>query len=217
MGNEDYLSISEFYDVVKKITLSHPPMTKFDYSNTPYFLFSMLVEEVTGESLRDYAKKRIFDPLGMHRTLYHDDMVEIIKDRATGYKKRKEGGFAIDMTNIYTVGDGGLHTSINEFIKWDRNFYTPKIGKNPSAFLEAMNTPNSMIKSGENLYANGQSVGVRNGHAVFRHSGSWLGFSTYYARYPDQQLSVVVFCNDTGQSPKQYADKIADVYLKSPG
>jgi CubicO group peptidase (beta-lactamase class C family) len=214
MGNEDYLSIVEFYDVIKKIPLSHPPMTKFDYSNTPYFLFSMLVEEVTGQSLRDYAKKRIFDPLGMNRTLFHDARVEIIKNRATGYKKREGGGFVIDMTNLYTVGDGGVHTSINDFIKWDRNFYVPKIGKDPQLFLETMNTPNSMIKSGERLYANGQSVGTRNGHTVFSHSGSWLGFRTYYVRYPERQLSVVVFCNDAGQSPGLYANKIADVFLE---
>ncbi|MCZ6855334.1 MAG: serine hydrolase, partial [Gammaproteobacteria bacterium] len=55
MGNEDYLSISEFYDVIKKIPLSHAPMTKYAYSNTNYFLFSMLVKAVTGKSLRDYA------------------------------------------------------------------------------------------------------------------------------------------------------------------
>jgi CubicO group peptidase (beta-lactamase class C family) len=215
MGNEDYLSISEFYDVIKKIPLSHPPMTKFDYSNTNYFLFSMLVEAVTGQSLRDYAKARIFEPLAMDSTLFHDDMVEIIKNRATGYKTREGGGFVNDMTNLYTVGDGGIHTSINDFIKWDQNFYQPKLGKDPAAFLQTMNTPNSMIKNNGWLYANGQGVGTHDGRTVFSHSGGWLGFSTYYVRYPEQQLSVVIFCNDAGQEPKQYARKISALYLNN--
>jgi len=204
MGNEDYLSISEFYDVVKRIPLSHAPMTKFDYSNTNYFLFSMLVEAVTGRSLRDYAKERIFDPLGMSHTLFHDDMVEIIKNRATGYKQKEGGGFVIDMTNLYTVGDGGVHTSINDFIRWDQNFYNPKLGKDPAAFLKLMNTPNSKFTSDGSFYANGQNISNRDGRTVYSHSGSWLGFRTYYVRYPGQSLSIVTFCNDADHLEKAH-------------
>lgn len=223
MGNEDYLSINEFYDVIKKIPLSHAPMTKFDYSNTNYFLFSMLVEEVTGQSLRDYAKERIFDPLGMNDTLFHDDMVEIIKNRATGYKRNEDGNLVNDMTNLYTVGDGGVHTSINDFIKWDQNFYAPKLGKDPQAFLELMISPNSRFaddgsfytndQTDGTFYGNGQNIWNSNGHPVYSHSGGWLGFSAYYIRYPDQSLSVVALCNDADQSPSQYSREVIELYI----
>jgi CubicO group peptidase (beta-lactamase class C family) len=223
MGNEDYLSISEFYDVIKKIPLGHAPMTKFEYSNTNYFLFSMLVEEVTGQSLRDYSKERIFDPLGMDDTVIHDDMVEIIKNRASGYKRNEEGEFVNDMTNLYSVGDGGLHTSINDFIKWDQNFYNPKLGKDPAAFLEFMNKPNSRFTDDGSFYANDQTEGTfygngqnmwnSDGQPVFSHSGGWLGFSAYYIRYPEQSLSVVTFCNDADQWPSRYSQEIVELYL----
>ena len=214
MGNEDYLSISEFYDVIKKMPLSHAPMTKFEYSNTNYFLFSMLVEAMTGQSLRDYAKERIFEPLGMHDTLFHDDMVEIIKNRASGYKQKEGGGFVNDMTNLYTVGDGGVHTSINDFIKWDQNFYEPKLGKDPEALLKLMNSPNSRFADDGTFYGNGQNIWNSDGHAVYSHSGGWLGFSAYYIRYPDQSLSVVTFCNDADQSPSIYSREIIELYLQ---
>ena len=213
MGNEDYLSISEFYDVIKKIPLSHPPMTKFDYSNTNYFLFSMLVEEVSGQSLRRFAKQRIFDPLGMHNTLFHDDNFELIKQRAYGYKQTEGGGFVNDMTNFYTVGDGGLHTSINDFIKWDQNFYKPKLGKDPEAFIQLLNTPNSDLAEDGLLYANGQNVDTSSGRSVFSHSGGWLGFSTYYIRDPEKRLSVVTFCNDAEQWPSRYSQAVLELYL----
>lgn len=216
MGNEDYLSIREFYDVVKKIPLGHAPMTKFDYSNTNYFLFSMLVEEVTGESLREYAKRRIFAPLGMNHTLFHDDMVEIIKNRASGYKRNENGEFVNDMTNLYTVGDGGLHTSINDFFKWDQNFYKPKLGNDPEVFLKLLNTPNSRFADDGALYGNGQNIRSSDGHTVYSHSGSWLGFSTYYIRHPDQNLSVVTFCNDADLAPSDYSREVFDLYLEYP-
>jgi CubicO group peptidase (beta-lactamase class C family) len=214
MGNEDYLAISEFYDVIKKLPLSHPPMTKFDYSNTNYFLFSMLVEAVSGQSLRQFAKARIFDPLGMENTLFHDDNFELIKQRAYGYKQTEGGGFVNDMTNLYTVGDGGLHTSINDFIKWDRNFYEPKLGKDPQAFLRLLNTPNSDLGEDGMLYANGQNIDTSKGRTVFSHSGSWLGFSTYYIRDPEKKLSVVTLCNSADLWPGRYSLEVLDLYLR---
>jgi CubicO group peptidase (beta-lactamase class C family) len=224
MGNEDYLSIGEFYNVIKQIPLSHAPLTTYDYSNTSYFLFSMLVEEVTGQSLRDYSKERIFDPLGMHDTLFHDNMVEIIKNRASGYKRNAEGEFVNDMTNLYAVGDGGLHTSINDFIKWDQNFYEPKLGKDPEAFIRLMTTPNTRIavdgsvdasdQTKGRFYGNGQNIWHSDGRPVFSHSGSWLGFRTFYIRYPEQNLSVVTLCNDARQRPGRYSNEVIELYLE---
>ena len=37
--------------------LAQPPGEGFRYSNLAYFLLSMLIEEVTGESLREYARR----------------------------------------------------------------------------------------------------------------------------------------------------------------
>ncbi len=63
LGNEDYLSIKEFYDVVKKVSLRNKPDSQSDYSNLAYFLLSMLVEEVACEALREYPHLLVFTPL----------------------------------------------------------------------------------------------------------------------------------------------------------
>jgi CubicO group peptidase (beta-lactamase class C family) len=213
LGNEDYLTIREFYDVVKKVPLSHQPDTKFQYSNLAYFLLSMLVEERSGMSLRNYAEKHIFTPLDMGNSFFSDDGIELIKNRAYGYKPNKEGVYVNDMTNLFWVGDGGLHTTVVDLIKWDGNFYNPLIGKNPKAFAELMNTPNSQHIARNDLYANGQFAGKIEAHDVFRHSGGWLGFSTFYARFQEDKFSVAVLCNDASQKPEDYAAKIARLYF----
>lgn len=215
LGNEDYLTIKEFYDVVKKVPLSLQPDTKFQYSNLAYFLFSMLVEERSGLTLRAYAEKHIFAPLGMGKTLFSDEPVEIIKHRAYGYKPKKEGGYVTDMTNLFWGGDGGLHTSVEDFIKWDQNFYNPRVGESPDVLIKAMNTPNSQHIARGDLYANGQFVGQMQGRNVFRHSGGWLGVSTYYARFQEDHFSVVILCNNASESPSKYADEVAKLYFNS--
>ncbi|MBL4602190.1 MAG: beta-lactamase family protein [Emcibacteraceae bacterium] len=213
LGNEDYLTNDEFYEVVKHIKLIYPPETKMVYSNLAYYLLSILVEKQTGLSLRQYSKKHIFEPLAMNDTLFSDNGVEIIKNRASGYAPREDGGFKIDMTNLFIVGDGGLHTSVNDFLKWDQNFYKPRVGKNPAELVKQLNTPTSEFKFGENFYANGQSVTTIDGHRAFAHSGGWLGTSTYYIRFPDDKFSVVTLCNNVNQSPSDHSKAIAKLYF----
>lgn len=215
LGNEDYLTIQEFYDVMKNVPLKHEPNAKFYYSNNAYFLLSMLVEKVTGESLRAYAKKRIFEPLGMDTTFFSDDPVEIVKNRASGYKKNTSGEFVTDMTNLFWVGDGGLHTNLEDMLKWDQNFYRPKIGKNPKQLIALLNQPNSDHKTQDgSYYANGQFVENLYGHLSYSHSGGWLGTSTYYSRTPDKGISVILMCNDAGIDPEAMGKKLQEHLLK---
>ena len=214
LGNEDYVTIKEFYDIVKKVKLNHVPGSTYEYSNLAYFLFSMLVEEVTGQTLKQFADERIFKPLEMNKTHFIDNGLEIIKKRATGYAPSEDGGFVTDMTNLYMVGDGGLHTSVNEFINWDQSFYTPKLGKSPAKLIKKFNTPPSDWKFEEAPYANGQRVTEIDGRRAFTHSGGWLGTSTYYMRFPDDQFSVVTLCNDVSQEPGKHSNKVAELFFK---
>lgn len=196
LGNEDYLRIEEFYDVVKRVPLAAPPEQAFRYSNLAYFLLSMLVEAVSGESLREYAERRIFAPLGMRDTFFSDDPVELVPNRAYGYKRNAAGEWINDMTNLFWVGDGGLHTTLDDLALWDRNFYRPTVGDDPTALIARMNTPNSDFDARGARYANGQFVSEIEGTALFAHSGGWLGTLTYYGRLPAREASLFMLCND---------------------
>lgn len=226
-GNEDYLTISEFYDVVKTVPLALKPDQKFQYSNLAYFLLSMLVEEVSGKRLRDYTDTKIFKLLGMTNTFFSDDPVEIIKNRAMGYKKNNDGIYVSDMTNLFWVGDGGLHTNLDDLLKWDQNFYQPKLGKNPLQLIALMNTPNShhksdimnppnsRHKSDDDVYANGQFVGKTLARKSYAHTGSWLGTLTHYARFPEDKFSLVLMCNDASVQRNDIVDDILELYFNS--
>jgi CubicO group peptidase (beta-lactamase class C family) len=49
------------------------------------------------------------------------------------------------------------------------------------------------------------------------HSGSWVGFQTGIARYPDAKLSIVVLTNRREANPGAYIDAITDIYLPEQG
>jgi CubicO group peptidase (beta-lactamase class C family) len=213
IGNEDYLTIAEFYDVVKRVSLRHAPNEKYEYSNLGYFLLSMLVEEVSGETLRQYAHRRIFQPLGMDSTFFSDEPAEIVSKRASGYRPSAEG-YVTDMTNLFWVGDGGLHTNVEDLAIWDQHFYNPRLGRNPEELMAQFLTPNSVFPSGDGtLYANGQNIGELDGRERIAHGGGWLGVTTYYARYPDDKFSTIILCNDVGLSPYNFSRAIEQAWF----
>ena len=51
--------------------LASAPGTKFVYSDINFILLGFIVETLSGESLDVYARKHIFQPLGMTQTRYH--------------------------------------------------------------------------------------------------------------------------------------------------
>jgi|TARA_B110000483_G_scaffold231131_1_gene297154 CubicO group peptidase (beta-lactamase class C family) len=213
LGNQDYLTNEEFYSLVKTLGLKSPPLEKLEYSNMGYVILTLLVETVSGESLREFSDKRIFKPLNMSNTFFSDDPVEIIPNRASGYRPQGED-FVTDMTNLFWVGDGGLHTNLDDMLKWDQNFYDSKLGQNPEAIMTLFLTPNSELKDDGRLYANGQFVSEYDGAKIYSHSGGWLGTSTLYARIPNSGFSSVIMCNDVSQSPTEYWLRIVDEYLQ---
>jgi len=88
--NED--EIAEYLSKVRGVNFN--PGSKFSYSNSGYFLLSQLVKRVTGKTLRQFAQKELFGPLGMNHTHYHNNFHEIVPLRASGYSPT-ENGFEI--------------------------------------------------------------------------------------------------------------------------
>lgn len=214
-GNTDYMTREELYELVQQIDLSEKPNTKTIYSNVAYYLLSVLVERVSGESLRVYADKKIFKPLGMSDTFFADDPVEIIRNRANGYRLTDEGSYVVDMTNLYWVGDGGVFSTIDDMAIWDQHFYKPKLGKEPKKLMQRYNSPNSKLDWEGGFYANGQAIGNKFGVETFMHSGGWHGTSTYYHRFPAKKLSVIVLCNRVHEPSWNHANDIAYMIIRN--
>lgn len=208
----DYLSISDLYGYLQDVPLRYSPNEQFHYSNITYFLFSMLVEEVTGQTLAEYAHQNIFQPLGMSDTVLLDSPSPVVDNRATGYDKVRERYVRLD-TNQHWVGDSNLYTSIGDMLTWDRHFYDPLLGADPESLIEGFNQPNSSILYNESLYANGQFVTERYEQPVYSHDGWHAGSKTYYERYPESEFSIVILCNDASRDPVAFARFISQYYF----
>src|SRR3954452_713872 len=79
--------------------LDFRPGDEHSYSNSGYFLLSLVVKRASGKTLRQFAQERIFGPLGMASTRYLDDHTEVVPRRAASYGPGDDGRFKVQMSN----------------------------------------------------------------------------------------------------------------------
>ena len=230
-GNEDYLTNKEFHDLIKTLPLIRKPEKKFHYSNTGYVLLALVAENASGMSLREFAEKEIFKPLGMNNSFFNDDVNLPFKNRADAYTPIDDESdkYKINVTNLSWVGDGGVYTSLNDFIKWDENFYENKLGMGGQSLIQTMemafeetkvskrNQKMDKEKENENTYAFAQNLAYYNGYKRWSHSGSWVGWLAHYARFPELRFSTIVFCNTNEIDATIISDKVVDIYFEALG
>ncbi len=212
--DDDYFTDAEVVDLLaRQRELNFKPGEEHLYSNSGYFLQSQIVKKASGKSLREYAEEKIFQPLGMTNTHFHDDHQRIVKNRASGYAPKKGGGFVISMTTLPMTGDGGVFTSVEDLFLWDLNFYDNRLGENGQELIGKIQTP-GVLNNGEKLdYAFGLGIGEHKGLTMVSHGGAFVGFRADMIRFPEQRLSVICLANLSTFDPSGMAKKVADIYL----
>jgi CubicO group peptidase (beta-lactamase class C family) len=192
--------------------LNFTPGTRWSYSNTGFNLAAMIVERVSKTSFQEFTRARLFQPLGMTHTSWRDDYTRVVKGRAIAYdENRASGAFATDMPFENVYGNGGLLTTVEDLLKWNENFVTPKVGN--ASFVAEEQQAGKFADGRTHGYALGLFVGKYKGLREVYHSGSTAGYSAFLTRFPDQHLSVAVLCNVDSARATQYAHDVADLYL----
>jgi CubicO group peptidase (beta-lactamase class C family) len=191
--------------------LNFPPGDQFLYSNSGYTLLALVVKQVSGESLPEFAKKHIFDPLGMAHTHFQQNYNVVVKDRAYSYARQPDGTYRYVALTYSTVGPSNLFSTAGDLALWDENFYRGKVGG--PAMLAQMQEKGKLNDGKEIAYASGLIIGKYRGLKTVEHSGADAAYRTNILRFPDQHFSVVVLANAGDLDTTALSFKIADIYL----
>ena len=195
--------------ISRQSALNFPPGSEFLYSNSGYVLLSLVVKNVTGKSLNEFAQERIFGPLGMKSTRFQHDHSSLVPGKAFGYERR--GGLWHTANSMLdTVGDGGLYSTVEDMLRWAANFDNPLIG---AAALNTMQPSAKLTNGDETGYGMGLAPGDYRGLPIVSHSGGLAGYRTQFLRFPAQRLSIVCLCNNGTANPGQLARRVAELYL----
>lgn len=200
--------------VARQEALNFPPGEEHLYSNSGYLLMAEIVERATGRSLRQYAEDRLFAPLGMDDTHFHDDALHFITGKAVGYEADGDGEGVEQayLPGFTGVGPGGMWTTVRDLAEWNRNFTEPAVGG--PEFLERLKE-RAVLRRGDTLeYAWGIELSEHKGISTVGHGGSFMGYRTHFVRAPGHGLGVALLCNQRRIDPGDLSREVLEIYLE---
>jgi CubicO group peptidase (beta-lactamase class C family) len=207
---KDY-SDDELLEVIYHVKLDFAPGERWSYSNTAYATLGLMIHKVTGDqTYGDVLAKRVFGPLHMTTARVISDR-DIVPNRSAGYEMSDKGLIQnqewVAPTGNSTA-DGSLYLTVLDYAKWDAGLSERKMLK-PESWAEVYKPVK--LNSGKTFpYGFGWSLEKTPGErGAYQHGGAWQGFRTFYIRYLDDEISVVVLMNSGSAEPETIARGVA--------
>lgn len=210
-----------------EIPLTFEPNARFSYSNTNYIILALLIEKISGESLKTFLEKEIFNPLKMKRTQLYN---------TRRYKRDILGNYANGYVYDYRQKAYAIPDSLEEYkyvVKQDRLYGDDNVSStiaDYNHFLNIFRNETSLLSeatisaiASKTQLSNGQSVGYGKGiminsgagyYKLMYHTGSWPGYLTFVMTIPELKLNVVVFSNNQYANYLHLADEIVSLSIR---
>jgi CubicO group peptidase (beta-lactamase class C family) len=203
-------------DIVKLLAAwgeAKPAGTEFSYSNAGYDLLGSLVEKLSGMSLDQFLRLRVFGPAGMASSFSMPNAARFAdSSRSRGYDRTEGRWVANDLDPLdRLVGSGSVYSSVEDLYRYDQALYGDGLVKQPE--LLEMYQPIQLKDGSVVPYGFGWGRAEKGGISFVEHGGSWEGYLSHMIRVPDRHFSIFVLANRTDISPDDLAGEIFDVYL----
>ncbi len=217
-----FLPGGQFYDKQGNFA-EWKPGEKFLYSNAGFTLLAYIVEVASGSPFREYCRKHIFDPLGMHSTSfdvasqreanlstmysygYNMDLERDLMCPGVDCGKVASGDYLFPLCNYTspTIGAGGLHSSAEDLSKLLIALIHGGVYKNKSVMktptVTAMLAPRVDSKLLPGQFASfglgAYAMRLSNGEPVWGHTGADPGTSTFMLFNPETKVGAIVLAN----------------------
>ncbi len=215
---EDYRTIPildhEVLQLMKQqTTTKFTPGSQYNYSNSAYAVLSQIIEKKSGKTFKKFIETEIFKPLKMKKSVVYTKHSNI-KHRAYGYTIINNFIQFSDQSMTSSVqGDGGIYTSINDYIKWDQALENNKLIS--SELKEKAYTIQSINPESEWDYGYGWRIKFDGESKIVSHSGHTSGFTNYVIKMPEEKLTIVILTNRYGDDTAiEIGDSLLEKYKK---
>lgn len=208
----------DVYNAIKNVDTPYfIPGTKFRYSNTAYCLLALIIEKLSGESYNDYMAEYVFKPAGMKHTIVWNENRNILNE-VTAYERDNLNNLirsgAAEHIFFSTEGDGGIYTSVDDYIQWFAALQSGKVFN--KAIVDEARSIEFMIDSNNKTgYGFGWFVNEQDAQRKVYHSGDNGGFKTYSFSIPSLNYLVVIFSNRNDINIEQLVQQIINMQYPS--
>jgi len=190
---------SEKVERLSKEKMEFETGNQFSYNQTNYWLLTMIIEKITGETFEDYILENQFTN-SKGKILFSSNSSEnipnrVVKNFYNTKTKRYEKTSENDGTRAHS--GNGVNITLPAFLDWSNNL-------DNNVFLH-FETKKSMWKPFEfdnkkDLFGYGWDITKVNNHDSYGFSG---GNVSAYRNFPDSNLSIIVLSNGYRYAPVQ--------------
>lgn len=200
--------------ILRQRGLNFAPGEEWSYSNSGYVLLAEVVARTTRMTFSEFARTRLFEPLGMKATIFVDDLRQVVKSRALAYERAGKG-WRMDM-RLDDRGGGALFSTAGELIIWNDALTNARLGTFVSEKLQEPAT----LGNGRKLdYARGLMLTTNYAGRVIYHGGGAAGYRSILGRFPEPGMSIAVLCNagEASDNRDDFAGAILDLFMSPTG
>ncbi len=183
------------------------PGAEYSYSNSGFTLLATIVERVSGQSLPEFTAAHFFKPLGMTHSTWRTDYTHLVAGRAQAYAFATGGGWKLDMPFMNVYGNGGLLSTVGDWLRWNEMLASRSMG---GALVDSLEHRGRLNDGRDIAYALGLEVTTYKGQRQVAHSGGTAGYNAYLTRFPGLKLSIAVMCNGSRTNPTMLALRLVD-------
>lgn len=178
------------------------PGTKFDESESNYFLLGEIIEQASGMSYADYLKTAMFAPLGMGSSNFEpDEKMALAYDKAANTKSLNYKGVGYSAF--------GMISNVSDLLKWTDGLLNNQVLA-PASFKLMFSNQVSGIKDNKISYGFGVKM---NGKTAFI-NGKYDAFGSILSYNTDKSEIFVSLTNYTASDNKAVRDSFKKVLQK---
>lgn len=213
--NNKMISDLEIIKAAYPLPLDFKTGEKYQYCNLAYYMLAQIITQISGMPWQDYIREKLFIPAGMKNSGMTDFYL-IIPNRASGYMHKNN--VLVNADAMYAVRpSGGFLSTSTDMILWDKVLREKNtILKKESwdllwqPFIKTSDKPE--LKA---YYGFGWIVDEYNGRKMVMHGGANTGFRSYYTRFVNDDLSIIIMTNTDEANPVAIVRALSDHYFRS--
>ncbi|TMU54481.1 serine hydrolase domain-containing protein [Flagellimonas algicola] len=169
----------------------------FNYNNVMYLVAGRIIEKVSGLSLDEFLKTKIFDVLGMQSSsAKYSELVKSSKYVRPHIADKPIVPVSLDNA----VAAGGINSSIEDMLLWlqmclNEGTLSKKVVISQNNF-ETMTSPKIPLDNqGAGSYGFGWYIDYDDSQKVLYHGGGMPGYKSMVTFYPEHGIGIVVLTN----------------------
>lgn len=213
--NHKMISDLEIIKAAYPLPLDFKTGEKYQYCNLAYYMLAQIITQISGMPWQDYIREKLFIPAGMKNSGMTDFYL-IIPNRASGYMHKN--GVLVNADAMYAVRpSGGFLSTSTDMILWDKVLSEKNtILKKENwdllwqPFIKTSDKPES-----KGYYGFGWMIDEFNGRKMVMHGGANTGFRSYYTRFVNDGLSIIIMTNTDEANPAAIVRALSEHYFRN--